>query len=319
MNLQLGRAWSILMQTGPYLVYRAVLYGALAFAALAYLGFLCLVGSIFGVGAAVVLFFVTWIGGRMLGLGRLVGEYILYMLKAGHVALVVEIIENGALPAGISQTSWAKERVLAQVKEVSVLALLDQLVRGVIRFVNREVVVLSTRLPIPGIDGAARGAGRIVELSVTYVDEAMLAYAFKTKNPNVLDAAKKGVVLYCQCWKGLLANAVAVAIAGYLLAGLLFLAFAIPFGGLALSLPPAWAASRFVLFALALALAFWVKLVVYDPLACTATILTFFAESEGMEPSPEWEARLEGANETFRELQARAAAFVGGTARQSMP
>jgi hypothetical protein len=313
MNLKLGRAWSILMQTKTYLVYRAAVYGALAAGVLVYLGFLGLIGAIFGGGAAVVLFLVTLVGGSMLGLGQLAGEYLLYMLKAGHVALVTEIIEKGRLPPGVSQTSWAQGRVLGLVKEVSVLALVDQFVRGIIRFIHREVLGLSALLPIRGLEGAAQGVSRIIQLSLTFVDESMLAYAFKTENPNVFEASKTGIILYCQCWEGILKNAVVLAVVGYVLTALLFLAFAMPFGAIALLLPTQWATVRFALFMVALLLAVSVKMVLYNPLACTATILTFFEESKGMEPSHEWEARLADASEKFRELQAKAVAFVAET------
>ena len=44
-------------------------------------------------------------------------------------------------------------------------------------------------------------------ISAYYVDGP--TYAFKTGNENVYDAAKSGIILYCQSWKGLLKNAMA--------------------------------------------------------------------------------------------------------------
>ncbi len=319
MNLELGRAWSILMQTKAYLVYRAAIYGALAVGALLYLAFLGIIGAIFGGGAALIVFVITLVGGGVMGLGRLLGDYVLYMLKAGHVALITEIIEKGALPAGVSQTAWAKERVLGLVKEASVLSLLDQLVKGIIRYINREILGFSQILPIPGLEGAANAAGKIVQLSLTYVDETMLAYALRTHAANVFESSKRGIVLYCQCWKGLLKNAVALAVAGYVLTALLFAVFAVPLGAVALLVPAKWATFRMGLFLTALVLAGSIKLVLYDPFACTATILTFFTESKGLEPSPEWESRLDAASELFRELKTKAAGFAEDLARQAAP
>ncbi len=306
MNLQLGRALNIVMQTTPYLIYRAMIYGMLCVGFLVFLGFLGIVGMVFGGGAATVLFFICLIGGGFLGLGRLLGEYVLYMLKAGHVALITEIVENGTLPDGTSQTAWAKDRVMAYFKEVSVLSLIDQLLKGIIRRLNRTVFNVMTVLPIPGTEGAAKFMQKIVDFSLTYVDEAIIAYTFRTKNENVFDAAKKGVILYAQSWKGILTNAVALTLLSYVFTIAMTILFLIPLGIVALMLPESWGTAKFFLFVFALFLGFSMKWVLFDPIACTSTILTFFHESEGQEPDAEWEARLDAASDKFGELKRKA-------------
>lgn len=307
MNLQIGRAFGIVMQTMPYLIYRAMIYGMLCIGFLIFLGMLGIVGAVFGGGAAVVLFFICLVGGGFLGLGQLLGTYVLYMLKAGHVALITEIVEKGKLPADISQTAWAKERVMGYFKEVSVLALIDQLLKGIIRRLNRSVFNVMNVLPIPGTDGAAKAMQKIVDFSLTYVDEAIIAYTFRTKNENVFDAAKKGVILYAQSWKGILTNAVALTILSYVFTIVMALIFLIPLGIVALMLPDSWATTKFFLFVFALFLGFSMKWILFDPIACTSTILTFFHESEGQEPDAEWEARLDMASDKFTELKQKAA------------
>ena len=53
---------------------------------------------------------------------------------------------------------------------------------------------------------------RIVNFSLTYIDESVIAYTFRTGNENVFDAAKSGIIIYCQSWKALLKNAVALTL-----------------------------------------------------------------------------------------------------------
>lgn len=306
MDLQLGRALGIVMQTTPYLVYRAAVYGCIGLAMAAYLMVLALIGWIFGSGAAVVLFFITLIGASVLGLGRLLGAYVLYMLQAGHIALITEIVEKGKLPEGISQTQWAKERVMGYFKEMSALALVDQLLDGIIRTINRRLFNVMNALPIPGMEGAAKVAGKIVDFSLTYVDESVIAHTFRTKNENVFDAAKTGIILYAQSWQGILKNAVAVTLLSYVFVVAASIVFLIPLGLLALILPEAWAATKFFLFVFGIFLGISAKWILFDPIACTSTILTFLEESEGREPDPEWEARIDGVSDKFRELKQKA-------------
>lgn len=308
MNLQLGRAFSLVVQTAPYIIYRAIIYGIMALATIIYIGILALIGGIFGSGAFWVLLIVSLGASAFLGLGRLMGEYVLYVLKAGHIALITELITEGKLPAGVSQTDWAKERVMHYFKEISVLSLVDQLVKGIIGAANRVLFNVMTILPIPGLDGLAQVIQKIVDFSVTYIDEAMLAYTFKTKNENVYDATKTGIVLYAQSWKGLLKNAIALTVLSYAFTAVATLVFLIPLSIPALLVPASWTTFRLMLLLIALCLGTAAKLIVFDPIATTATILTFFAESENMQPNAEWESRLEDASDKFRELKSKAVA-----------
>lgn len=308
MNLQLGRAFGIVMRTTPYLVYRASVYGIICGTAALLLLVLALIGRVFGGGAAVVLFLIC-AGAGSFGL-PLLREYVLYLLRAGHIAVITEIIERGGLPAGMSQTDWGKAKVMSHFKEISVLALIDQLIKGIIGVINRVLFNVMTILPIPGLESAAKVAQKVVDFSLTYVDETMLAYTFKTGNENVYDAAKSGIILYCQAWKGLLKNAVALTLLSYVFIVVSTVIFLIPLGGIALMFPATWGFAKFALFILALFMGFSLKWIVFDPVACTATILTFMKETEGMVPDPEWESRIGEVSDKFRELKDKAVAYA---------
>jgi len=317
MNLHLGRAFGIVMQTTPYLFYRAAVYGLICAGVAGVLLFLALIGYVFGSGAAMVMFLLLLVGGSFGA--RLLREYVLYLLRTGHVAVITEIIVRGGLPEGVSQTQWGTQQVKAYFKETSVLALVDQLVKGIIKSLNRTLFNVMTILPIPGMEGAAKLAQRVVDFSLTYIDESILAYTFKTRNENVFDAAKSGIILYSQAWKGLLKNAVALTLLSYVFTVVCFLLFIIPLGVVAWMLPETWGFAKFGLFALALFMGFSAKWILFDPIACTATILTFLAETEGMEPDPVWEQRIEGASGKFRELKEKAAQHIGGTSTPVPP
>ncbi|MFP4192670.1 MAG: hypothetical protein ACLFU6_11415 [Candidatus Hydrogenedentota bacterium] len=303
-DLQLGRAFQLVMRTTPYIAYRAMIYGLIWLAGIAYLAILGLIGWIFGAAAFWVLLILTAVLGGVLNLGRLLGTYVLYMLRAGHVALITELVQKGEIPGGTSQTAWAKERVTGYFKEISVLAFVNLVVEGVIRAVNRRLVNVMTALPVPGLEGAGKVATRVVEFSLKYVDEAIIAHTFRTENPNVYDSARSGVLLYCESWKAILKNAVMLTLLSYAFVIAATVIFLIPFGALALLFETQ--AIRFAFFVMAVFLGIAMKWILWDPIACTSTILTFLHETEGKEPNPEWEERIEQVSSQFKELKQRA-------------
>ena len=95
--------------------------------------------------------------------------------------------------------------------------------------------------------------------------------------------------------------------------------FLISLGVVAWMLPETWSFAKFGLFVLALFMGISLKWILYDPIACTATILTFLAETENMVLDPEWESRIEAVSDKFRELKQKAAEQVRGAARPQAP
>ncbi|NTV98664.1 MAG: hypothetical protein HGA70_05840 [Chlorobiaceae bacterium] len=308
MGLQLGRAIGIVAKTKVYLLYRAMVYGSVAVVVALFLGVLVLIGSIFGAGASFVIFFLALFAG---GFGfRLLREYVLYLLKAGHIALITEIADAGNLPSGVSQTGWAKERVMKYYREVSVLALVDQLVKGVLISLNRTLFSIMNAIPVPGLDGLAAILQRIVNFSLTYIDESVIAYTFHTGNENVFAAAKSGIIVYCQSWKALLKNAVALTLLSYVFVVITTLLFMIPLGVVSVLLPSSLDFLKFALFMLALFLGISTKWVLFDPIACTSTILTFLEEARTSAPDPSWESKIEAVSDKYRTLKAKAAEML---------
>ncbi|NTW82027.1 MAG: hypothetical protein HGB36_01465 [Chlorobiaceae bacterium] len=306
MSLQLGQAMKIVAQTKVYLLYRAMIYGSAAVVFALFLGVIVLIGSIFGAGAAFVLFIIAMIGGSFSF--RFFREYVLYLLQAGHIALITEIADAGKLPSGTSQTAWAKDRVMKYYKEVSVLALVDQLVKGVLVSLNRTLFNIMLVFPVPGLDGLAGIVQRIMNFSLTYIDESVIAYTFHTGNENVFDAAKKGIIVYCQSWKALLKNALGLTLLSYVFVIITTIMFIIPLGTVSVFLPASWGLAKFALFILALFLGISAKWILFDPIACTSTLLTFLKEAESTTPDPSWESRIEAVSDKFRTLKAKALA-----------
>ncbi len=301
MSLHFGESSRILFKTTPYLVLRVIVYLVLGVAVSLYLGLVILIGRVFGGGGGIVFLIglaVLW------GILRLARNYVLYMIKAGHVAVITELINKGSLPEGVGQVEYGKKIVTGLVKEVSVLFVVDQLVSGILRAVNRAVVTVAEILPIPGLDALARAANAVINLSVTYIDESILSYSFSRPKDSVWESAKRGVILYAQNWKPILKAAVALAIVNFLAFVVLLVVLLIPFGPLALMAKTG--GMKFFWFATAVVLAWCVKLAVVNPFSLIAMILTYNKAIAGQEPNREWEAKLESLSAKFRELKEKA-------------
>jgi hypothetical protein len=98
MGLQMKRAMEIVRKTSPYVLYRAAIYGALCLGVIVYLLLLAIIGAVFGAGAFWALLVISVALAWLLDVGSFIGEYVFYRQKAGHIALIAEIITEGQLP-----------------------------------------------------------------------------------------------------------------------------------------------------------------------------------------------------------------------------
>lgn len=306
MGLQLRRALDIVLQTKPYILHRALMYGALCLCVIAYLLLLAIIGAVFGAGAFWVLLVLSALLAVLLGITGFIGEYVFYRLKAGHIALMTEIISEGRFPSGISQTKWARGHVLHYFKGVGLLAEVRQMLREILRAMNRTLFDSSTVLPVPGMEGGMRCARRIVDVSQGYIEEALIAHAFKARHENPFTAIRTALVLYCQSWKVVLGDAVSLTLLSYGFTLLATVVFLVPLGFLAHGVDH-HAIIRFILFAIGVFMGFSAKWAFFDPIACAAIALTFLKESELLTPDPAWEDRIESVAAQFKELKKRAA------------
>lgn len=315
MNFHFGEALNILLKTTPYLMVRAGIYAVLGVVGALVVGLVALMAKVFGGGGAVVVIIGA---GLLYGLFRLAKHYVLYLVNAGHIAVITELIHRGGLPEGVSQFQYGKDRVTVMFKEVSALFVVDQLVTGIIRAFNRTVASVADILPIPGLDGLAKIVNTVIDFSLTYVDETILSYNLSRENENIWESARKGVILYAQNWKAILTTAAASAVVNFVAFVVLFLVLLIPFGPLAMATKNELL--KFFWLALAFTLAYGIKLSVFTPFFQTSMILTFTHVIRGQVPNPEWEGRLEMASDKFRELKDRASGYVAGmSAGRSAP
>ncbi|ABK17518.1 hypothetical protein [Syntrophobacter fumaroxidans] len=305
MNFYYRETLDILLKTLPYLLVRMGIYSVLGVAGALIIGLLLLLGKVFGGGG--VIFFLIGVA-LLVGLVRVGKQYALYLVDAGHIAVITELLQKGSLPEGVNQFQYGKDLVTRMFKEVSVLFLVDRLVDGTIRAINRTVAAVTDILPLPGIEGLTKIANSVINFSLTYVDETILSYNLSRGDENIWESAKRGVILYAQNWKPLLITAAACTVANFVAFVVVLLIFLVPFGVLAAATHNE--TLKFFWFAVAFTLAYGVKLALFKPFFQTSMIITFREAVKGQVPNPQWEDRLETVSDKFRELKDKAAGYM---------
>lgn len=314
-DFSFGKAFAMVGRTLPFLVLRVAVFVGIGIAYVMATGGGAAIG--YGFGRA----FMTspengtfW--GGIIGLGLvsmalyLAREYLLYLVKAAHIAVLVELYDGRDVPAGRSQLGYGADFVKTHFAASSVLFGVDQIIKAVLRTFFRTINFFTAFLPVPALQSLLRIAENIVRLSLTYVDEIILAYLIRTRTTNPWATGKDGLILYAQNYKHFLKNAAWLSVFLWLLTAAIFVVLLAPAALLVVFLPgqaAIWA------FAVAAVFAWAIKVAILEPIAIACLMQVYFQTIAGQTPNPEWEARLDGVSRKFREMTDRAAAWPAGS------
>ena len=313
MNFSVAESLRLMRETWPFLVFRAAVYFGIA------LAYVLATGTGAGIGWTLGLFgsdefqagAAAW--GGVFGFAGVAAvlyflrEYTLYLVKAGHIAVMVEAFEARLLPEGKGQIAYAQGVVQERFGEASVLFAVDQLVKGVIRAVTGLVEGLASLLPVPGLEGAMKALRAYLRVAVGLLDEVILAHGMRKRSDDPWGSAQEALVLYGQNARPMLVSAAWVALITYVLAFLVFLVMLGPAAAVVWLMPGGWTAGGFVF---ALLFAWAVKVALIEPFAIACLMQAFFAVTEGQEPDPEWMTKLEATSAKFRKLGQKAQEVV---------
>lgn len=316
-DFDIGRSVSIMIRTWPFIVFRMIVYFGITLAYIVATGSGASVG--YGVGHISTdpdgpLSFALW--GGIVGIGVVsialywVREYILYVVKAGHIAVMVHLIDGRDIPNGQDQIAYAKDVVKERFAEANILFVVDQLVKGAIRAITGLIGGIAAFLPIPGLGGLVSFINTVIRLSLTYVDEIILGYNIRINSSTPFETARQGVVLYAQNGKTMVKNAVWLAVIMWGVSFVIFLLMLAPAAAIMWFIPGqlgGWA------FVLAILLAWAFKAAFIEPFAIACLMQVYFKTIEGQVPNAEWDQRLAEASSKFRELRDKALASFGGS------
>lgn len=308
----------LMRRTAPFVALRVIVYLAIAVAYVLVTGVGAGVG--WGIGAMGTDEFQTntifW--GGAIGFGSTAAvlyflrEYILYMVKAGHIAVMVEYLDGKDLPEGRGQIDYAQAVVKERFGQANVLFAVDQIIKGVLRAVTGLVQGLASILPIPGIDGFMKLVRAFLRVAVGLLDEVILAHLIRTQATNPWTGARDALVLYAQNARPMLVNAAWVALLVYVLSFVVFLVMLAPAAAVVYLIPGGWSAGGFIF---AILFAWAVKAALIEPFAIACLLQAYNKVTDGQVPDPNWTGKLDSVSDKFRSLGERAVATVSGSAQ----
>ena len=308
-------SFTILSQTKGFILFRMAVYFGIAVA------WILATGTGAGAGWTVGLFgdedfrisSTFWGGGLAFAIagGALFffRDYLLYMVKAAHIALMVEFLEGRDIPRGRDQVSFAQNLVKERFKEASFLFALDALISGVIRMITGLVEGILSLFQLPYLDRIAGVVRGFLKVAVGMVDEVILAEIIRRKTDNPFSVAKQSLVLYAQNAAPIMKNAALITLLGWILAFVVFLIALVPAGLFVWLLPGKMTAATFVF---AVIFAWAAKVALIEPFILASVLQVYYRVTEGQKPNPEWEAKLDKVSDKFRELGSKAAGWVTG-------
>lgn len=286
-GFRLGYGVRLLLRTWPFILLRFVVLLAsttIAMAvvsACAWTGFA--VGSASGEDAAYTggaigafagfLFFAITI--------YLLREYIFYLLKAAHIAVIAELLHGTAIPPSRQigfGLNLVRDHLLAGTTLFAIDQLIESLINGFSSLVNR------------GLGGSGSALGYILQSFLGVVlglaDELVLAYILRAQGKEPLDAAREGVAFYMQNMQGLMSSAFALMFIHLFLCALFYGAALA--GSILLIYFQALTISGGVMMIL-LFIAAWAMMRAFtEPLLLSCQMQVFFTAIKDQMPDPKW-------------------------------
>jgi hypothetical protein len=314
MDFSLGKTLAMLTRTAPFIGLRLLIFFGITLAYVIGTGGGAGIGYLAGKVGDNPQGFAFW--GAFGGFGIVSGilyfmrEYLLYLVKAGHIAVLVYLIDDKPIPDGRGQIDFATAEVKARFAESSTLFVIDQLIKGVIKSINGLLLTIGRFLPLPGLEPVLRFVTKVINLSLTYVDEAILAHNIRTRSDNPWASGRDALVLYAQNYGRMVKNALFLALIVWLATFAIFLLVLAPAAALVGLFP---GTGGFWTLVIALVLALSLKAAIVDPLAMACLLQAYFRVTEGQQPNPEWVGKLEAASDKFREMGEKARQWLPGT------
>lgn len=295
---------SIVMKTIPFMLIRLLAY--LIF----FIGICIYTAIVVGILSAikpegfVAILSLAIFGGGGWAIYRFLINYINYMIKAAHVAVVADMAIKGGVPEGLSMYSYGVSKVKKFFVASNVLFAVDRLVAGSVKQIQRGVGNIGEFLKfIPGVKGLTQILNVFLDIILNYVDECILAYIFLNEGQSVWKSAADGVVLYAQNWKTILKTG--AKILAFL--AIFFVIFFLIFNGLFVGILNGVDGLRSgtattIAYAVTVIFVLVLKWAVLDSVIMIYMMTNYLKVSYGTQPSYDLYSKLQGISKKFRDL-----------------
>ncbi|MDR2947252.1 MAG: hypothetical protein LBV79_10980 [Candidatus Adiutrix sp.] len=230
-------AKEIYTQTMPFCLAKMALGLATVVISVVILAILLGLAWLFNAAGVTVVLILLWI--PAMGFVRfLLMHYVGYLVKAGHVAVVAEIMATGRVPD--DQVAYGKNMVAEKFLNANAYFAIDKLVTGAVKQLQGYLQSAGNALDfLPGMNVLVKLGQLFVDISLGYIDECCLGYTFQQRGQNSFKSAADAVAIYAQNWKPLLGNSAkttalvigllaAITLVVFIFLGLLCKVFALP-------------------------------------------------------------------------------------------
>jgi hypothetical protein len=278
--------------------------------------------------ASIVWYAVTFVGGAWLGLhvhtlagwvwvftGFSLGGYLwwtlvryaLYLLKAGHVAVLTELITHGQIGSGAEgMLAYGKRVVTERFGQVNAMFALDVLVHGIVTAFNRTLTWVTDMLPIPGLQGIVGVVTAIVRAATTFIDEAIFSYSLARGDDDAFRSARDGLIYYAQNSRTVLKTGVWMVVIDKAASFAVWFVMLAPAYVITWLLPSSVAGvGGFFSFVVAALFAWNVRAAFVEPLLLTWMLLEFHVAVREQPIDLVWDERLSAASAKFVELKTK--------------
>jgi len=232
-------------------------------------------------------------------------RYGLYMLKAGHVAVLTELITRGEIGDGAEgMFAYGKRVVTERFGQVNAMFALDLLVHGIVRAFNRTLGWIANLIPVPGLNSIMGVVKAIVYAATTFIDETMLSYSLARGDSDNFRSSRDGLIYYAQNSKEVLKTGVWVVILDKVATFITWIVMLAPGFVLAWILPSSVAgAGSLAAFFIAGLFAWNLRAAFLEPLFLTMVMIKFHVSVRDQPIDLVWDERLSSASKKFVELK----------------
>ena len=146
-DFSIGKTLGIMRRTFPFILFRMAIFFGITLAYILATGGGAGIGWLVGHVGTEPESWAVW--GGVFGLGAvsvglyLLREWLLYMVKAAHIAVMVEALDGRELPNGQGQVAYGASVVKARFAEANILFVLDQLVKGVLAVITGTLTTIA--------------------------------------------------------------------------------------------------------------------------------------------------------------------------------
>jgi hypothetical protein len=308
----MGKSLSLLMRTSPYIIMRTVAYLIFGLINLVWLGIIIsLIVTLVSLNVGgIAIFIVVAVGmGGFAGIVHLAERLVFFAIKAGHVAVITELLTKGGLPPGVNQVEFGKQAITTHFGTMAAFGVVDALVKGAVRQVLGWLTMTANLLSfIPGIETIWNFVRRVLSIAGNYIDEAVLSHTLAHPGQSGWKSAADGVVLYAQAWKKLISTAflvVLVIIAIWVVGALSFFAIGLAIGSAIPSIASAGGTWVVGLVSGAIGGSI-VRAILADPIAMVMMVTAYHDAVREMTPQIDLYGKLSGVSRKFRELNDKA-------------